>query len=80
MLLNLVIPFQNCPDIDLEFCVRNALATGELSPAISAYIQQVRGTSNLTRRDRTLLAILQDAVQEGCVQPIDPQSSTQSVV
>jgi hypothetical protein len=80
MLLNPAIPSRNRPDIDLEFCVRNALATGELSPATSAYIQQVRGTSNLTRRDRTLLAILQDAIQEGCVQPIAPQLSTQSVV
>jgi len=62
------------PDANLEFCVRNALATGELSPATSAYIQQVSGISNLTRRDRTLLAILQDAIQEGCVQRVEPQA------
>ncbi|NJL36873.1 MAG: hypothetical protein HC840_05325 [Leptolyngbyaceae cyanobacterium RM2_2_4] len=80
MLLDSTISSRNRPDINLEFCVRNALATGELSPATSAYVRQVRDMSNLTRRDRTLLAILQDAIQEGCVQPIEPQSSTQSAV
>lgn len=63
------------PDANLEFCVRNALATGELSPATYAYIQQLTGTAgtaNLTRRDRTLLAILKDAIQDGCVQQVEP--------
>ncbi|MBD2070808.1 hypothetical protein H6F93_25385 [Leptolyngbya sp. FACHB-671] len=65
---------RNDLDANLEFCVRNALATGKLSPATHAYIQQVSGTANLTRRDRTLLAILKDAIRDGCVQQVEPNT------
>jgi hypothetical protein len=68
MFTNVSSALRNSPDADLEFCVRNALATGELSPATHAYIQQVSSTAHLTRRDRTLLAILKDAIRDGCVQ------------
>jgi hypothetical protein len=74
MFANVSSVLRNNPDTNLEFCIRNALATGELSPATNAYIQQVSSTTNLTRRDRTLLAILKDAIRDGCVQQIEPNT------
>lgn len=51
----------------LEDYVRNALAFGELSPAVEANIQTLIHAGNLSRRDRTLISILKDAIHDGCV-------------
>ncbi|MBE9177336.1 hypothetical protein IQ268_01950 [Oculatella sp. LEGE 06141] len=54
----------------LEYCVRSALAVGELSPAVESHIKRIVVDGNLTPRDRTLLDILRDAIQDGCVRRI----------
>lgn len=55
---------------DLEFCVRTALEFGELSPAAQARIAALVVSGNLSQRDRMLLSLLEDAIGDGCVQPL----------
>lgn len=62
-MLNLNEPMAN----ELEFCVRNALHVGELSPAAQQHIQRLVDAGNLSSRDFALLAILSDAIEDGCI-------------
>ncbi len=52
----------------IEFFVRNALNCGVLVPAAEAQIQRLVQRGGLSERDRSLLAILRDAIQDGCIQ------------
>ncbi|NJL22322.1 MAG: hypothetical protein HC895_18315 [Leptolyngbyaceae cyanobacterium SM1_3_5] len=55
----------------LEAWVRTAIAFGELSPAAEAHINHIvaEGVSEV---DRRLLALLNDAIQAGCVRRVYP--------
>ncbi|MGB3296154.1 MAG: hypothetical protein WBB01_24475 [Phormidesmis sp.] len=54
----------------LEPLVRTAILNSELAPGVAARIQQYR-KSQLTCEEQRLLAILDDAVADGCVVPIE---------
>ncbi len=58
----------------LEDYVRNALAFGELPPAVETRIQSLIHSGNLSRRDRTLISILRDAIHDGCIHRVGPSS------
>lgn len=62
---------RSTPDRSLEAWVRTAIAFGELSPAAEAHINQIvaQGVSEVERR---LLALLNDAIQAGCVRRVYP--------
>ncbi|MBW4654228.1 MAG: hypothetical protein KME20_14505 [Kaiparowitsia implicata GSE-PSE-MK54-09C] len=53
---------------DLETCIRNALTAGELTPDAQQHIHQLTAGDGLSRRDQALLALLEDAIADGCVQ------------
>ncbi|MBD2091314.1 hypothetical protein H6F67_15820 [Microcoleus sp. FACHB-1515] len=55
----------------LEAWVRTAIAFGELSPAAEAHLNHIvaEGVSEVERR---LLALLNDAIQAGCVRRVYP--------
>lgn len=53
----------------LEECIRSALETGFLPPGMAAYACHLLAEPTLSDRDRTLLQILHDAIEDGCVQP-----------
>ena len=55
----------------LEACIRAALASKELMPGTERYIQSVAQSVPLSQRDRDLLAMLYDALQEGCIRRVD---------
>lgn len=58
----------NCLEFDpLETCVRTALELGELSPGLETQIKHWASRRQLSERDRKLLMILQDAVEDGCI-------------
>lgn len=54
----------------LESLVRTAMTNGELAPGVAAQIGRYRN-GNLSCEDRRILAILDDAIADGCVVPID---------
>lgn len=54
----------------LESLVRTAMANGELAPGVAAQISQYR-SGNLSCGDRRLLAILDDAIADGCIVPVN---------
>lgn len=54
----------------LESLVRTAMVNGELAPGVAAQIGCYR-SGKLSCEERRLLAILDDAVSDGCVVPID---------
>lgn len=54
----------------LESLVRTAMTNGELAPGVAAQISQYR-SSRLSCEERRLLAILDDAIADGCVVPLD---------
>lgn len=54
----------------LEFLVRTAMTNGELSPGVAAQIDRHR-QGKLSCEDRRMLAILEDAIADGCVVSID---------
>lgn len=59
------------PTIDkLECCIRTALELGELSPGAQSCISQLVSGGNLSERDRALLSILQDAIEDGCIRQV----------
>ncbi|MGB7247486.1 MAG: hypothetical protein WBC73_01005 [Phormidesmis sp.] len=60
----------------LESLVRIAVANGELAPGVAAQINRYR-TGKLTCEEHRLLAILDDAIADGCIAPIEmnPMSS-----
>ncbi|MEO0540473.1 MAG: hypothetical protein AAFZ80_06370 [Cyanobacteria bacterium P01_A01_bin.105] len=55
---------------NLEFLVRTALTNGELSPGVAAEITRYRVSSHLSADAVRYLAILDDAIADGCVQPV----------
>ncbi len=54
----------------LESLVRTALTNGELAPGVAVQISRYRN-AKLSCEDRRILAILDDAIAEGCVTAID---------
>ena len=54
----------------LESLVRTAMLNGELDPGIAAKVNRYR-TSKLSCEERRLLAILDDAILDGCIRPIE---------
>jgi hypothetical protein len=54
----------------LEFCIRSALELGELTPALETQINAWVAKGRLSVRDRTMLTILEDAIQEGCIRRV----------
>ncbi|MEO1592334.1 MAG: hypothetical protein AAFU71_13745 [Cyanobacteria bacterium J06632_22] len=55
---------------NLEFLVRTAITNGELSPGVAAEISRYRASSQLSADATRYLAILDDAIADGCIQPI----------
>ncbi len=56
----------------IESLVRAALSIGELSPAAEIEINNLVVRGNLSTLDCTMLAILRDAIQDGCIRRLDP--------
>lgn len=54
----------------LESLVRTAMTNGELAPGVAAQINKYR-VGRLSCEERRLLAILDDAIADGCVIPLD---------
>lgn len=54
----------------LESQVRTALDSGELSPGLEVQIRAWASRYTLSERDRTLLQILQDAIESGCIRRV----------
>ncbi|MBI4784409.1 MAG: hypothetical protein HY785_24275 [Oscillatoriophycideae cyanobacterium NC_groundwater_1537_Pr4_S-0.65um_50_18] len=52
----------------VESIVRMVLEGGELSPGTEAHLRWQMLCGNLSGRDRDLIYLLQDAIQDGCVQ------------
>ncbi|HEY9629995.1 MAG TPA: hypothetical protein V6C84_22105 [Coleofasciculaceae cyanobacterium] len=52
----------------IEPIVRMVLESGELSPGTEAHLRWLLLCGNLGGRDRDLICLLQDAIQDGCVQ------------
>jgi hypothetical protein len=65
-MLNSYRPTQR-QDQSLEECIRTALELGELSSALKTRISDL-SEAGLTDREQVLLQILQDAIQDGCIQ------------
>jgi hypothetical protein len=57
----------NAPTQSLEDCIRFALEQGQLSPALRRRID-ILARRGMTAREQTLLQILQDAIQDGCIE------------
>ncbi|MBD1849663.1 hypothetical protein [Leptolyngbya sp. FACHB-711] len=57
----------NSKAMSLEACIRQALEQGELTPGLEIRIEQIVEQGNLTERDRQLLQLLQDAIQDDCI-------------
>ncbi|MEL6247099.1 MAG: hypothetical protein AAFQ61_12885 [Cyanobacteria bacterium J06626_23] len=55
---------------NLEFLVRTALSNGELSPGVAAEIARYRASAQLSADASRYLAILDDAIADGCIQPV----------
>jgi hypothetical protein len=64
---------------NIEAYVRNALTFKELSPGAEAQINQLKASGNLSVRELTLLAILRDAIQDGCIRRVEVSKCSQSV-
>ncbi|MEB3355427.1 MAG: hypothetical protein VKK04_01680 [Synechococcales bacterium] len=62
---------------ELEGYIRRALLLGQLSPTTLTRIQSLITQHSLSDQDRRRLAILQDAIRDGCIQLVAP-STTQS--
>lgn len=54
----------------LEFLVRTALSNQELSPGVAAEVQRYRDNAQLTKEEQRYLAILDDALADGCIQHV----------
>lgn len=57
----------------LELCIRAAFASSELMPGTERYIQSVAQETALSQRDRALLSLLYDALQDGCIRRVHEQ-------
>lgn len=62
---------------ELEYYIRLALETGELSPGMEASIQRAIACNQLTPRDAKLLQLLKDAINDGCIRRIHHSMPTQ---
>ena len=60
----------NSSENSLEFLVRTAMTNRELAPGVAAQIGRYRN-GKLSCEDRRILAILDDAIADGCVVPVD---------
>lgn len=58
--------------MSLETCVRQALEQGELTPILAARIQQIVDKGGLAEYEQQLLQLLQDAIQDHCIRPVQP--------
>lgn len=56
---------------DLESFVRKTLAFGEISTAAEAKLNHLARQGNVSPRDEMLLAILRDAIQDGCIRRVE---------
>jgi hypothetical protein len=65
-MLNSYRPTQR-QDQSLEECIRTALERGELSSTLKTRINDL-SQAGVTDREQVLLQILQDAIQDGCIQ------------
>jgi hypothetical protein len=65
-MMNRLIEFEP----NLELCIRAALASNELMPGTERYIQSVAQQTDLSQRDRALLKLLYDALQDGCIRRV----------
>jgi hypothetical protein len=54
----------------LELLVRTAMLNGELAPGVAAQIGRYRA-GKLSCEERRMLAILDDAISDGCVTPVE---------
>jgi len=54
----------------LESLVRIAMTNGELAPGVALQINRYR-SGKLSCEERRLLAILDDAIADGCITPIE---------
>jgi hypothetical protein len=54
----------------IEQVVRSAVELGELSPGAEAQVQRLMLSREMTVRDRSLVRLLHDAIEEGCVQRV----------
>lgn len=57
----------------LESLVRTAMTNGELAPGVAAQVNRYR-SHKLSCEEQRLLAILDDAISDGCIKPIDISS------
>ncbi len=55
---------------ELESLVRTAMLNGELSPGVAAQVEQYRA-GKPSCEERRMLAILDDAIADGCVIPVE---------
>lgn len=61
----------------LESLVRTAMVNGELAPGVAAQVNRYR-KAKLSCEEQRLLCILDDAIADGCVKPIDLPAATVS--
>jgi hypothetical protein len=61
----------NLSVIDLRTCIRTILGNGEILPGMELYLQRRIATGNLSAEETSLLSILQDAIQDGCIRRVD---------
>ncbi|MEO0458876.1 MAG: hypothetical protein AAF152_20165 [Cyanobacteria bacterium P01_A01_bin.114] len=62
----------------LEFLVRTALSNGEITPGMAAEISRYRSAVRLSAEDRRYLAILEDAITDGCIRLVGSFSNATS--
>jgi hypothetical protein len=70
-MLNFPAPSFRTHTHSLEEGIRCALVLGELSPGAEAHIRHLATTSK-SHHDQRLLALLQDAIQDGCIRRVSP--------
>ena len=58
----------------LESLVRTAMTNGELAPGVAAQVNRYRKASRLTCEEQRLLSILDDAISDGCIVPVEVPS------
>jgi hypothetical protein len=54
----------------LEACVRTALELGEITPFLQAQVDQIAAQPNLSDRHLTILRVLADAIEDGCIRRV----------
>lgn len=56
---------------NLESLVRTAMINRELAPGVAMQVSRYRMAKKLTCQERRLLAILDDAIADGCVSVVE---------